>query len=372
MSGTNEGIQDAKSPFSPDYTTARVRFREAADKLDLKREAHSINQPGPDGEDLTIDVAITPGIHSESALVISSGLHGVEGFLGSAVQLALLRAWAARRESIPAVRCVFLHGLNPFGFAWHRRVNEMNVDLNRNLLLDGESFSGSPAGYSRLDNLLNPQRAPSRWEPVTLKFLLSIARYGMPALKQSIASGQYDYPQGLFYGGDRPSRTHEILSTHYERWLADSSRVMHLDFHTGLGVWAACKLLIDYPLNASQYQRLSRWFGPDAFECTHTPDVAYRTRGSFGQWCVARNRERDYLYAATEFGTYNPLRVLAGLRAENQGHHWDQPQSPATEQAKQELVELFCPRAEGWRTQVLQRSMQLVNQAMDCLIGKSH
>ena len=363
---------DVTTLFARDYLTGRKRFRDAADTLGLALEAHSIHQTGPDGQDLTIDVAITPGNHSQGTLVISSGLHGVEGFLGSAVQLGLLRAWHARRESVAAVRCVFLHGLNPFGFAWRRRVNETNVDLNRNLLLDGESFSGSPAGYSRLNDLLNPQRAPTRSEPVTPKFLLAIARYGMPTLKQSIASGQYDYPLGLFYGGDRPSRTHEILSTHYERWLADGSRVMHLDFHTGLGVWAACKLLIDYPLNASQHQRLSRWFGADAFECMHAPGVAYCTRGSFGQWCVARNRGRDYLYAAAEFGTYNPLRVLAGLRAENQGHHWDQPQSPATEQAKQELVELFCPRAEGWRTQVLLRSMQLVNQAMDCLIGKPH
>ena len=97
---------------------------------------------------------------------------------------------------------------------------------------------------------------------------------------------------------------------------------MHLDFHTGLGAWATYKLLIDYPLSASQHQRLSRWFGPDAFECAHAPGVAYRTRGSFGQWCVAQSRTRDYLYATGEFGTCNPLRVLAGLRAENQAHHW--------------------------------------------------
>ena len=359
---------DIATLFATDYATARKRFREVAAKLGFELEAHSINLSGPDGKDLTIDVAIAPGIQSERALVISSGLHGVEGFLGSAVQLALLRAWDARRATFPAVRCVFLHGLNPYGFAWCRRVNETNVDLNRNLLLNGESFSGSPAGYSRLNDLLNPQRAPSRREPVTLKFLLAIARYGMPALKQSIASGQYDYPQGLFYGGDRPSRTHEILATHYDRWLAGSSRVVHLDFHTGLGAWATCKLLVDYSLSASQHQRLSRCFGPDAFECTHTPNVAYSTRGNFGQWCMAQNRGREYLYAAAEFGTYNPLRVLAGLRAENQAHHWGRAKSASTERAKRQLVELFCPCAERWRTQVLERSMELVHHAIDGLL----
>ncbi len=362
---------DVAALFASDYATSRQRFREAASALGLALEAYSIGKRGPDGNDLTIEVAMTPGIDAEHTLVISSGLHGVEGFLGAAVQLGLLRAWYANDASLPRVRCVLLHALNPFGFAWRRRVNEMNVDLNRNLLQDGESFRGSPSGYSALDGLLNPRQAPSRWEPVTLKFLLAIARHGMPALKQSIASGQYDYPQGLFYGGDSPSRTNEILSMHFDRWLAGSRRVVHIDLHTGLGAWATCKLLIDYPLSKSHRQRLSRWFGPDTFECTHTPVVAYRTRGSFGQWCAARNRSRDYLYAAAEFGTCNPLRVLAGLRAENQAHHWGLADSASSERAKQQLVALFCPRAESWRIQVLEQGMRLVHNAIDALLEPS-
>ena len=355
---------DAAALFPRDYSTARKHFREAAVGLGCALEAHSIDQSGPDGEELTIDVAMVPGTRPERALVISSGLHGVEGFLGSAVQLGLLREWAGRRDVGQTIRCVLLHGLNPYGYAWRRRVNEMNVDLNRNLLLEGESFSGSPQGYAVLDPLLNPMKPPSRLEPVALKFLLAIARYGMPALKQSVASGQYDYPRGLFFGGDRPSRTSEILATHFDRWLADSRQVMHLDFHTGLGAWATCRLLIDYPLGEMHRQQLSRWFGPDSFESDHTHGMAYTTRGSFGQWCVARNRGRDYLYAAAEFGTYRPTMVLAGLRAENQAYHWGRPEDASIGRAKQRLVELFCPRSESWRRKVLQRSEQLAHQAI--------
>lgn len=362
---------DTTTLFAPDYSTARARFRSAAAGLGYQLEAHSIGHTDPHGEALTIDVALSAGTVARDTLLISSGLHGVEGYLGSAVQLALLRKWAEHEEAMADVRCVFLHALNPYGYAWGRRVNETNVDLNRNLLPVGESFSGSPPGYSQLDALLNPQLAPAHWEPVTLKFLLAIAGHGMPALKQSIASGQYDYPRGLFYGGAQPSRTSEILATHYDRWLADSRRVVHLDFHTGLGTWATCKLLIDYPLSESQQCRLSRWFGADAFECTQTPSLAYRTRGSFGQWCSARNQGRDYLYAAAEFGTYNVLRVLAGLRAENQAHHWGTGDTASTAHAKQQLVELFCPRAETWRTTVLEHGLALVDRALDELRSES-
>lgn len=363
---------EAATLYSTDYATARKQFREAALSLGCEVEAHSIDQRGPNGEELAIDVAIAPGASAERALVISSGIHGVEGFFGSAVQLGMLREWADRTRSLPAMRCVFLHALNPFGFAWRRRFNEANVDLNRNLLLQGESFSGSPYRYRELDGLLNPTRAPSRWEPVSLKFLLAIARYGMPALKQSVASGQYDYPRGLFYGGERLSRTSEILSRHFERWLADSRQVAHLDFHTGLGAWTSCKLLIDYPLGEAQRERLSRWFGPESFECADSRGVGYPVRGSFGQWCVARNRERDYLFATAEFGTYSPTQVLAGLRAENQTQHWGLPGEPSTERSKQRLVELFCPCSAIWRTKVLERGVQLVHQAIDGLAGESN
>src|SRR5439155_17587784 len=128
----------------------------------------------------------------------------------------------------------------------------------------------------------------------------------------------YDFPQGLFYGGDRPSSTSTVLAAHLDRWLGNSRRVVHLDFHTGLGAWATCKLLIDYPLSETHRQRLSRWFGPESFEANDPKKTAFAVRGSFGQWCVSRNQGRDYLYAAAEFGTYKPTQALGGLRAANQ------------------------------------------------------
>jgi hypothetical protein len=170
--------------------------------------------------------------------------------------------------------------------------------------------------------------------------------------------------QGLFYGGDRPSRTNEVLAAHLDEWLGSSRKVVHLDFHTGLGKWANYKLLIDYPLDEQRRGRLSRWFGPGSFESTRPENLAYTVRGGFGNWCVSRNGGRDYTYAAAEFGTYSPIRILAGLRAENQAHHWGLSDDASTEQAKQRLVDLFCPPVKNWRDQALERSVRLVDQAI--------
>ena len=82
---------------------------------------------------------------------------------------------------------------------------------------------------------------------------------------------------------------------------------------------------------------------------------------------MTRSRKVDYLYSAAEFGTYPPTTMLAGLRAENQAHHWGERDDPATDRAKQRLVELFCPRSDAWRTRVLEHSRRLIAQALDGL-----
>src|SRR5262245_3917945 len=107
--------------FSPSYETARQRFRQGASHIGWQLEAHPIEATDPDGGKLTIDVAYCPSNNSQNVLVVSSGLHGVEGYFGSAVQVNLLEKWNSGSCPIPELKCVFLHGLNPFGFHWIRR-----------------------------------------------------------------------------------------------------------------------------------------------------------------------------------------------------------------------------------------------------------
>ncbi|HUP82207.1 MAG TPA: M14 family metallopeptidase, partial [Pirellula sp.] len=299
------------SAFSDDYATARQRLLQSASRLGWSIESHSIGVSGPNGEDLTFDSVCSPGDEWENAIVLSSGVHGVEGFFGSAVQLTLLEDWSSL--SLPGMRYVFLHGVNPYGFAWIRRFDENNVDLNRNFLLWNEQYANSPVGYSELDSLLNPKRPPSRWEPFALKAFWEISRHGMPALKQAIAAGQYEYPQGLFFGGFVPSKMQQVLSENLKCLLHGIHRVVHLDFHTGLGQMGEFRLLIDYPLSERQRNQLTDLFGHGSFEACGSAGVAYDVRGGFGRWCVSQSFVPDYLFACAEYGTYRPIQIVGGL-----------------------------------------------------------
>jgi hypothetical protein len=125
-----------------------------------------MSSKGPDGEPLSIDVATLGPERSDRVVIVSSALHGVEGFAGSAIQLAWLQA-ASRRTLPENLKLVVAHGLNPYGFAWLRRTNEHNVDLNRNFVsdrsfLDTESYRETSAVYDRFSTFLNPSSPPSR------------------------------------------------------------------------------------------------------------------------------------------------------------------------------------------------------------------
>jgi len=345
------------------YVDSRRRFRELAAAGGWLLEDHAIDALGPDGERLTIDAAISSTRPAPLTVVVSSGLHGVEAPFGAAVQLELFRAQPMLASRYSDVLFVFLHALNPFGFAWSRRVNEDNIDLNRNFLLDGEEYSGSPEAYRKLDALLNPTRAPTAVDGFYVRAGLAVLRDGMPALKQAVAGGQYEYPRGLFYGGSGPSATQRILREHLPRLIGESRKVVHLDFHTGLGRRGTFQLLLDESMPAEGQRRMADWFGSDAIQPSRSDGVAYAARGSLGPWCAALLGGIEYRYACAEFGTYGPLRMLAGLRAENQATHWADPKAVITMETRRRLRDLFCPQSAAWWKQTMPAAVQLVHQA---------
>jgi hypothetical protein len=353
------------SAFSPDYVTARARFRAAASAPGYRVEAFPIGKTGAQGEELTVEVATTGSERPARVVVVSSGLHGVEGFLGSAVQAALLeeglRGWTPPRGAA----LVMMHALDPFGFSWIRRVNEENVDLNRNFLVDGEEYRGSPARYAELDPLLNPPWPPS-WRDLFLpRALLAISRHGQAALKQAIAGGQYDFPRGLFFGGHGPATIRGILAANLPRWVGEAEQVLHVDFHSGLGRWGTHKLLVEHTMDPAREQWLARQFGEGVVERGDPNGISFRSRGGLGIWCQATFPDRHYDLVCAEFGTFRGLPMVTALRAENQAHHWGPPGDPVTIAAKQKLKDAFVPPDRRWRDVVVAQGIALVRRAIE-------
>lgn len=355
------------SKFPKDYADSRSRFRQAAG--DLGAELLSFPLGIENMPDLSVDVALIgePGRH---VTVMSSGLHGVEGRVGAAIQLA----WLNAQRQVPVNgRFVLIHALNPYGYALGRRVNEDNVDLNRNFLdhdqkpsmaRDRLSVDASPSDYARFDTLLNPAYPPRRFDGFHLKALGYLAREGTKRLQCAIVTGQCEFPKGLFYGGERSGRTALLMREKIRHWVGDAIEVCHLDFHTGLGSYADCQLLVDAAPGSPEHQWYERTFGAAGIVSTTPSDShVYQARGAMGGWLTRHFDDKTYRFVTAEFGTYSSLVMLGALRRENQAFHFAGADSGLRVRARCQLERRFCPPSSRWRNKVLTRGLQLIEQA---------
>ncbi|HET9643745.1 MAG TPA: DUF2817 domain-containing protein, partial [Burkholderiaceae bacterium] len=152
---------DATPLFSHSYAQAREKFLAAADVADIDVVSHRHPMLGRDGETLAMDVGRFGAADASRLLIVSSGCHGVEGFGGSGVQLALLGDPEFHREAdARGVAVLYIHALNPYGFSCCRRVTHENVDLNRNFVDFSKPLPANPA-YDAIAHAL----VPSHWPP---------------------------------------------------------------------------------------------------------------------------------------------------------------------------------------------------------------
>lgn len=343
--------------FSPDYVTARERFRRAAHSAGAACTALSLASRGPDGQELTIDIACRGPHSSPRVLLHTSGLHGVEAFAGSAVQLAALAELPAPP---PGCALVLVHVLNPYGMAWLRRTNECNVDLNRNFLAQGEHSEGASFLYARLDALLNP-RSPPASDFFGLRLACLALRYGPRSLIQAIAEGQHRYPRGLFYGGN----TLQPEPAAYLEWLGHSlsqaDYLMALDLHTGLGKRGKSLQMTQPGVGVTPAQELSAALGRPLIAPAADAARPYRIRGGMGS-ALPRALPRTRIdFVLQEIGTRSPLAVLRALRDENRWHHYGA--GDLQHSAKRTLLEALCPASPLWRRQALEEGLGLLRAA---------
>src|SRR5262245_3906684 len=339
--------------FSSDYITARTRFRESATKTAARLQALPLNAKGPNGEELTIDIAWFGSESPHRVLLHSSGLHGIEGFAGSAIQLQLL-------DNVPALpsdaALVIVHILNPYGMSWLRRVNENNVDLNRNFRSTG-SYAGAPPTYANLDPLLNPRSRPA-YDFFFSKAACYVFRYGMTPVKQSVAGGQYEFPKGLFFGGKQLEEGPRKYAAFLNERVALSQKAIVIDVHTGLGEFAEDSLLVE----AEDYARLRNIFGDRVTALDPNQGSAYRIEGGLQSMIFRVFSKTRPTFVGQEFGTYSPIKVLHALREENRWHHYGD--GNLDHLTKHTLKETFCPDDESWREAVLKRGQEVLGRAL--------
>lgn len=357
------------------YLESRQRFRTLAKSLGAVPRAFLHDSVEDGGIQLSTDVVYLGPPDAQTIVVIASGTHGVEGYAGAACQLHFMQTWSKRRTT-DAVAWLLVHAVNPWGYFHDRRVTQEGVDLNRNFVdfpLPGQSRSAyaSYHAYHDYHDLLVSDYRPlpaGLWNELRL-FSHGLTRKRRHALQAAITAGQYDRPDGLFFGGTAPTQSRRVWERIMASYVDGRERAFLLDIHTGLGQSGASELISHLPPASEGFRRMSHWFGGRLKSTAGGDSVSAQVQGTLTAAFDRAMAGRGHA-VGLEFGTRSPLAVLYAMRADqwyrNNAAHL--PQSEG-ERVRRRIKAAFCLDDDNWCRLLLEQFDQALEQMRAGLAG---
>ena len=347
--------------FSPNYREARARFVQAAQACGAQLQSNAMPLLGADGEQLAMDVAVHGPADAAQVLMTTSAVHGIEGFCGSAIQTGLLQCLSLP----PGVAVVHVHAVNPHGFSYKRRVNEDNVDLNRNFINFAQPLPVN-ADYAQVHDLLLPTHWPPSQE-ASAALQTQDDTWGERRMQRAITSGQYQFPQGVWFGGVSPTWSHrtfrQVLQTH----LRQARQIVWIDLHTGLGPHGHGERIFACTDNGETLQRARQWWGPEITSVDTGTSQSVPLSGPIQMAIYEECPQAEYTGICLEFGTLPLAQMVLAMRAD----HWLalHPEAPAEQQRaiRADMLQAFNPPSSVWQEKVWQQGLQAARQAVQGL-----
>ncbi|QGU89207.1 DUF2817 domain-containing protein [Erwinia sorbitola] len=356
----------------PDFRQQHSRFLMAVGALGgaVTRYPHPLR--GPEGEILSTDVAVIGRADAPQVMLIISGTHGVEGYYGSDSQIAWLEGLDGSQLP-PDVALVLVHLINPWGTAWLRRVNEDNADLNRNFI-DFANDIPPDTGYSALHGIYTCRDLDGDERAAAdAQMALKCAEMGWNGVKRIVEAGQYQYADGIFYGGSEASWSQQILRQIITHHLQMARRIISFDLHTGAGAYGHPMLLAiaqrPYPALNEAKRLFGEWLtviitGENGESDT---GVTATATGYLSQFMLDQLPETELLQLVVECGTYDGRDMHRRVRDDHWLHLYGDVNSEQGRAVKRQLFEGFYPADPDWRALVALRTRQIFQRGWEAL-----
>lgn len=363
-------------PFFPEtYTESRAWFRRQLEVVKKKYPHAKIQSRALKRHPQLTTDWITAASTGEQCLILSTALHGVEGFTGTAVLHHFIHDFLPQIDP-ERTAITLIHAVNPWGMQHRRRWNESNVDLNRNFRFgDGDINLIQNSGYQKLRWFLHPRRPLGNFATESARYTLgaifNMARYGIPAVRQATLYGQTEDADGLYYGGrelqDESRLAMELLASMIQAY----QRVVHIDMHTGYGPVLSLNL-INSVLEAEPPEVWrARFDYPGVISAD--PEAFYAIEGD---WIDALYRYthlnapgHSYYGTAFEFGTMgagvlSQMRALKAVIFDNQISRYGVKSGAVETRVRREFRALFDPPHAPYRQEVIRSSNRALSGIM--------
>lgn len=343
--------------FSKSFDEANSKFEE---RLNNKWTVKKINN----GETI---IAVKNNPNSNEWIVHTSGIHGVEGYTGSAIQLRILDELAEKNTN---KNIMLVHALNPHGMRHMQRVNANNVDLNRNSILNNDFKSDSLVFKDQwLDSLINP-KSWSEFYLFPLLLIYSLVVYGLKTSVQLIVTGQYQQQTAMSYGGIEHEPEIQEFYKAIAPFFNNQSRITHIDLHTGFGKYMNEYLMVDTRREQTYFANFQE--KPNYYINSEFPEYKNMKGGlihGFQQLLELYGNIRidSYYGMVQEFGTVNfsGIPIFIQMRFVNFIAHHPLLDDTVVKQSNENMYEAFNPSSSEFQELSISKGWQRFSELLD-------
>ena len=355
--------------FPSSYEDSRERFRLSLSLLQQKwPDARLESYPLKEHPDLSVDWIWADSRRKENLVIVSTGEHGIEGYVGAAMMKVFIEEFAPRLDS-EDTGLLLIHALNPWGMKYHRKVNENNVDMNRNFVFDGNFDPAINPEFHQVSYLINPQKRMRSFGLENLYFWGRVVRAlltaGYATVSQAFLLGQHHTPNGCFYGGSSYQETTKVAMDLYRQAIEAYQNGIQFDMHTGYGPRYQMTVIVPPNDPVPSGEAMQKFNYPLVQKIT--ADEFYAISGDMGEYYY-RMIEAKYpgkrLFACGfEFGTFGDsllarIRSLRSMVFENQLHWHGAKDKKTAERVLNEFEKHYYPRETKWREKALSDGRQ--------------
>ncbi len=316
--------------------------------------------PVADEPGLYTDAVLLGQPQAKQTLVLISGTHGVEGYVGSAIQRFLLQYLQADAAAFASGwNILLLHALNPWGMQHARRCDQDGIDLNRNFI----DFSALPTiddDYIDVLNAFLMNDVEARRQQLTGLN----QQWGQKRFDRLLSGGQYEYDWAPFYGGRAPAFAQGVLDEIIETWQLAEKRLVVIDLHSGLGPWGHGELISDHPLSSRANEEAQRLFGR-AVAVTDAGESCSVSKAGLMDYRWHPLMQQQGCFLTLEFGTLGTQNLFDVLINDHRLHHQAGAADLDVLQQRHAMLDHFSPDDHLWQQSVLFRGWQVVSRVLD-------
>ena len=357
-----------RESFLGSYEEIRVHLQERVDSLTasgrtVEHSVHTIDE----SDGLYIDTIYLPSEGERTNLiVITTGVHGIEGYIGS-VMLDVFFDEIYPQLNRENTGILVVANVNPYGMKHLRRYNENNVDLNRNFILDWDSFDLTVnKDYPKVVDFLEPKGTIGNALWHEAGFYLSLAKealtVGADTVSDALLGGQYEYPQGVYYGGNGDEASTAYLKSVFVDCLeGEYENIIHIDIHSGYGP-RYNMIIFNSVYETMNEEETKAAFGYD-YVLSYDSEGFYATTGDttdyFYRLAESMETDKDLFSTCFEFGTigeelFDTILSLKYTVDENQNFWYPTDNAVSAEIIAENYWELYLPAEIQWREKTVQ------------------